>query len=362
MESLARNTINYIRQDENYLAKKLYKGILEAAHQQVDPSIKETEFSDVRKEDNAEKIIDNLITIYESKLNNIVLQNDNFLRYIGTSSTFLLDIEQLKLIRETSTYNTILVSWNTLVTLLNDMKKLSTSYQNIKLKLQDLKQIIIEFLEISLEFFNNLAELDKKKNAQTNPLLVQLMKLYSISNLIKNQILIEKYIKITFFDIGIEYENIKNNPLININSRNRLNIAERLFRGEKGLVSPLVLPTTIRIAPPIKKEIKAESSKGSEYDEMIQKLNELNKDKEKILLEKQTKRKDKRRDAKLETIEKSIQEIEKKIKESKEEDIPILPKPAKKKLIKKDRNFNPFMVLQTEEDNLIDEMGSAIQP
>ncbi len=282
MEAITKQYLNFSREDdENLLSKKIYKNIYSANKQQTDQEIKESTLSNLRLEDDAEKIIDNLITNYESKLNAVVIQNDNFLKSIGFATAKIIKAEEIKIIKESSTYNTILVSWNYLVRLLSDAKKLPASYPKLKLRLNDLNMVISKFLEISIVLFNNLAFLDVKPNPQINPLYVQLMKLYSISDLIRNQILDDKFKKISFDDVLISYDELRKDPLILPSSREKLNEAERRFnRPTTGLAGPFdVLNRQLRqqLVPPKQKVIPAQSSKGQRYDDLIKQRDTLSK-------------------------------------------------------------------------------------
>ena len=185
MEALRNKQFIGIREDDKFLADKLYQGILNASHKQKQPEIKASELKNLKVEDDVSKIIDNLINIYELKLNDIlILQNETIDK--DYSGVIINDIPQtlVKLLRNISIYNTIIVSWNGLIKLLNTPNLPKVSQDDIFKKLSmtsNLYNFINNILENSVELIENLA-------SSKHFIIEQFFKFMVVSYIIKKQI------------------------------------------------------------------------------------------------------------------------------------------------------------------------------
>jgi hypothetical protein len=109
MNALLKNQVNFIKEDDQALAKKLYQGVLAASQQMKTEPLPETTLFDIKIKDDVDKLIDNLVNIYESKLNDLSILNNNLTEFerLGTA--------EITLLRNIMTSNTIAISWNYIV-------------------------------------------------------------------------------------------------------------------------------------------------------------------------------------------------------------------------------------------------------
>jgi hypothetical protein len=180
MKALLRNQVNFVKEDDQALARKLYQGVLQASQQMRTEPLPETTLFDIKIQDDIEKIIDNLVNIYESKLNDLSILNNNLTEFGKINPA------EITLLRNIMSSNTIAVSWNYIVkiflsniTQANRDKIISTLRNKLLPLVNKVMDEVITAFNILGEYF--LEDVDFKNLNELRSLFV----LLSISKLIK---------------------------------------------------------------------------------------------------------------------------------------------------------------------------------
>jgi hypothetical protein len=142
--------------------------------------LQETTLFDIKIQDDIEKVIDNLVNIYESKLNDLSILNNNLTEFGKINPA------EITLLRNIMSSNTIAVSWNYIVkiflsniTQANRDKIISTLRNKLLPLVNKVMDEVITAFNILGEYF--LEDVDFKNLNELRSLFV----LLSISKLIK---------------------------------------------------------------------------------------------------------------------------------------------------------------------------------